>query len=124
MIYKVTAKTSKGNLTVEVESDSKFKALDLAQHYFRAVFGDNFEMTWEENSDMYTIAHKVELENFVNALDTFDVDSQNISNEELEEMFNEFEDSLANDDTYSTIYNDTLCEILQKHGYRTKTLRN
>lgn len=117
MIYKVTAKTSKGNLTVEVESDSKFKALDLVQHYFRAAFGDNFEMTWEENSDMYTIAHKVELENFVNALDTFDVDSQNISNEELEEMFNEFEDSLANDDTYSTIYNDTLCEILQKHGY-------
>lgn len=48
MIYKVTAKTPKGNLTVEVEGESKFKILDLAQHYFRSAFGDDFTMTWEE----------------------------------------------------------------------------
>ena len=48
MTYKVTAKTPKGNLSVEVEGESKFKCLDLAQHYFRAAFGEDFEMSWEE----------------------------------------------------------------------------
>ena len=52
MIYKVTAKTSKGNLSVEVEGDSKFLILDLAKHYFRAAFGDDFEMSWEELKDV------------------------------------------------------------------------
>lgn len=51
MTYKVTAKTPKGNLTVEVEGDSRFCCLDLAKHYFRAAFGDDFEMSWEEQSD-------------------------------------------------------------------------
>ena len=48
MTYKVTAKTPKGNLTVEVEGKSRFLCLDLAQHYFRAAFGEDFEMFWEE----------------------------------------------------------------------------
>lgn len=48
MTYKVTAHTPKGNLTVEVEGTSKFSCLDLARHYFRAAFGDDFNMTWEE----------------------------------------------------------------------------
>ena len=48
MIYKVTAQTSKGNLTVEVEGNSRFAILDLARHYFRVAFGDDFTMIWEE----------------------------------------------------------------------------
>ena len=48
MIYKVTAITPKGNLTVKVEGESKFLILDLAKHYFIAAFGDGFKMTWEE----------------------------------------------------------------------------
>ena len=48
MTYKVTATTPKGKLSVEVEGNSKFLILDLAKHYFRAAFGDNFIMTWEE----------------------------------------------------------------------------
>ena len=48
MIYKVTAITPKGNLSVEVEGTSKFQILDLAQHYFRRAFGEDFKMTWEE----------------------------------------------------------------------------
>ena len=48
MVYKVTAKTPKGNLSVEVEGESRFCCLDLARHYFRAAFGDDFEMSWEE----------------------------------------------------------------------------
>ena len=51
MTYKVTAKTSKGNLSVEVEGESKFLCLDLAQHYFIAAFGDDFEMSWEEKKE-------------------------------------------------------------------------
>jgi hypothetical protein len=48
MIYKVTARTPKGNLTVEVEGESKFKCLDLAAHYFRTAFGEDVELWWEE----------------------------------------------------------------------------
>ena len=55
MTYKITAHTSKGNLTVEVEGKSKLLALDLAQHYFRAAFGDDFEMTWEIANNTKTI---------------------------------------------------------------------
>ena len=39
MTYKVTAITP---------GESKFLILDLAQHYFRRAFGEDFEMTWEE----------------------------------------------------------------------------
>ena len=48
MVYKVTAVTPKGKLSVEVEGESKFLILDLARHYFSKAFGDDFEMTWEE----------------------------------------------------------------------------
>lgn len=48
MIYRVTAETPKGNITVEVEGVSKFCCLDLAQHYFRAAFGENVELWWKE----------------------------------------------------------------------------
>ena len=62
MTYKVTAKTPKGNLTVEVEGDSKFKCLDLAQHYFRAAFGDDFEMSWEAQNNGYLPKTYAEIE--------------------------------------------------------------
>ena len=48
MTYKVTAITHKCRLSVEVDGESKFLILDLARHYFRRAFGDDFEMTWEE----------------------------------------------------------------------------
>ena len=48
MTYKVTAITPKGNLSVEVEGKSKFLILDLARHYFRRAFGEDFKMIWEE----------------------------------------------------------------------------
>lgn len=55
MTYKITAYTSKGNLTVEVEGESKYLALGLAQHYFRAAFGDDFTMTHEITEDTKTV---------------------------------------------------------------------
>lgn len=55
MTYKITAHTSTGNLTVEVEGKSKFLALDLAQHYFRAAFGDDFTMTHKTTEDTKTV---------------------------------------------------------------------
>lgn len=55
MTYKITAHTLKGNLTVEVESESKFLALDLVQHYFRAAFGDDFAMTCKTTKDTKTV---------------------------------------------------------------------
>jgi hypothetical protein len=51
MIYKVTARTPKGNLSVEVEGESRYRCLDLATHYFRAVFGEDLadnDIWWKE----------------------------------------------------------------------------
>ena len=51
MTYKVTAKTPKGNLSVEVEGESKFKCLDLARHFFRRAFGEDLadnDIWWKE----------------------------------------------------------------------------
>ena len=48
MTYKVTAITPKGKLSVEVEGESKFLILDLARHYFRKAFSEDFEMTWRK----------------------------------------------------------------------------
>ena len=54
MTYKVTAKTSKGNLTVEVEGESRFLCIDLARHYFRKAFGEELadnDIWWEKVDD-------------------------------------------------------------------------
>ena len=54
MTFKVTARTPKGNLSVEVEGESKFLCLDLARHYFRKVFGEDLadnDIWWKEVED-------------------------------------------------------------------------
>ena len=50
MTYKVTARTPKGTLSVEVEGESRYRCLDLANHYFRAVFGEDVDnyIWWKE----------------------------------------------------------------------------
>lgn len=54
MIYKVTARTPKGTLSVEVEGESRYKCIDLATHYFRKVFGEDLadnDIWWKEVED-------------------------------------------------------------------------
>ena len=94
MIYKVTAKTPKGNLTVEVEGESKFRCLDLAQHYFRKAFGEDLadnDIWWKEVTDTCNLDKQIALlfKDIANA-PTGGVDSDfNIRhlNEQLSDVF-------------------------------------
>lgn len=54
MTYKVTARTPKGTLSVEVEGESRYRCIDLATHYFRKVFGEDLadnDIWWQEVED-------------------------------------------------------------------------
>lgn len=54
MIYKVTARLPGGNLSVEVEGESRYQCLNLAQHYFRRAFCEDLadnDIWWKEVTD-------------------------------------------------------------------------
>lgn len=60
----------------------------------------------------YQIAKEVELEDFKNAMEIMDFKPDDYTQAEIEEMFEEFMDRLANDDVYNGIYNDTLYSVV------------
>ena len=62
----------------------------------------------------YEIAREVRIEDFKNAMECMDFSPDDYTEKELVEMFNTFEDLLANDDTYNRIYDETLYYVLQK----------
>ena len=62
----------------------------------------------------YEIAKKVRIENFTNCMENMGFNPDDYTEEQILEMFDEFEDLLANDDVYSGIYNETLCSIVNK----------
>lgn len=65
--------------------------------------------------DRYEIAKEVELEDFRNAIACVLDDTDDISDDDLKEMYEEHQELLANDDTYGSIYNEMLCEVLKQH---------
>lgn len=62
----------------------------------------------------YEIAKKVRLEEFMNCMENMDLNPDDYTEEQIEEMFEEFEDRLANDDVYNGIYNETLYSVANK----------
>ena len=62
----------------------------------------------------YEIAKKVRLEEFMNCMENMDLNPDDYTEEQIEEMFEEFEDRLANDDVYNGIYNETLYSVVNK----------
>ena len=60
----------------------------------------------------YEIAKEVRIENFKNAMECMDFSPEDYTEKELADMFDTFEDLLANDDTYNSIYNETLFYVL------------
>lgn len=66
--------------------------------------------------DKYEIAREVRIEDFKNAMECMDFSPDDYTEKELAEMFDTFEDLLANDDTYNNIYSETLCHVLQEEG--------
>lgn len=66
--------------------------------------------------DKYEIAREVRIEDFKNAMECMDFSPDDYTEKELSEMFDTFEDLLANDDTYNNIYSETLCYVLRGRG--------
>lgn len=66
--------------------------------------------------DKYEIAREVRIEDFKNAMECMDFSPDDYTEKELAEMFDTFEDLLANDDTYNNIYSEILCHVLQEKG--------
>ena len=62
----------------------------------------------------YEIAREVRIEDFKNAMECMDFSPDDYTEKELVEIFNTFEDLLANNDVYNDIYSETLCYVLQK----------
>ena len=62
----------------------------------------------------YEIAKKVRIENFTNCMENMGFNPDDYTEEQILEMFDEFEDLLANYDVYSGIYNETLYSIVNK----------
>lgn len=62
----------------------------------------------------YEIAKKVRIEEFVNCMENMDLNPDDYTEEQIKEMFEEFEDRLANDDIYNGIYNETLYSVVNK----------
>lgn len=84
MTYKVTAHTPKGNLTVEVEGESKFLCLDLARHYFRAAFGEDVDndIWWKEVEDTEDMSVLERIKRTSHAIAM--MDSQNALDEQVD----------------------------------------
>ena len=66
--------------------------------------------------DKYKIAKQVEQEDTLNAIDCLGYDTSRLSNDELEIINDELQNTLANDDVYNAIYNDALQDILAAHN--------
>lgn len=64
----------------------------------------------------YQIAKEVEQEDTLNAIECLGYDTSRLSNDELEVINSELQDTLANDDMYNSIYNDALQDILAAHN--------
>lgn len=64
----------------------------------------------------YEIAKQVEQEDTLNAIECLGYDTSRLSNDELEVINSELQDALANDNTYNSIYNDALQDILAAHN--------
>lgn len=78
--------------------------------------GQNDEKEYGNSKNKYEIAKDVDFENFCNALKLLDVNYKQISEEKLIEMFNEHHELIENDDTYNSVYNSTLCDVLKNNN--------
>jgi len=64
--------------------------------------------------DKYTIAKNVDIEDFKNTLGCIDCDFEGLSDAEIESMYDDFNELLANDDTYSSIYGETARQAFEE----------
>lgn len=65
-------------------------------------------------NERYEIAKRVEIEDFKNTLGCIDCDFEGLSDAEIEAMYDDFNELLANDDTYSSIYGETARQAFEE----------
>ena len=69
-----------------------------------------------EENDERVIAKQVDIQDFKESLeDIYDVDIAKFSDKEINEMFDELGEILANNDDYAEIYNDAVWQVLKNH---------
>lgn len=60
----------------------------------------------------YGIGRQIDIEDFENSVECLDGNLSSLDCEERECLIIDFEDALANNDTYNAIYNETLQEVI------------
>lgn len=60
----------------------------------------------------YGIVKEVDKEDFINSLKCLEINWNKIDQDELEELFDDFQNSLAEDDVYNQCYNNDLYELI------------
>ena len=104
-------------------------ALDVEDEDILAEINDGYEsfvkplldIAYESNAeneeiDDRIIAKQVDVHDFKESLgDIYSVDVAKISDKEINEMYDELGEILANDDDYAEIYNDAVWKVLKNH---------
>lgn len=67
------------------------------------------------SSEFWSICRAGAIENFKNALECLDLDIDGLSEEDVEAMYDDLNERLANDDVYNDIYNDVIHEVYNEN---------
>ncbi len=72
-----------------------------------------------DNVDRFSIAKQVDIESFKEDLKgIYNVDLEDVSDEEIAEMYDDLGGVLANNDEYAKIYNDAVWQVLKDHDIK------
>lgn len=112
--------TENGWVTEPLDGDEVDRLTEHLRNRLNLINGnitkEEYDDLEEQQPDKYDIAKEVRIEDFKNAMECMDFSPDDYTEKELTEMFDTFEDLLANDDTYNSIYSETLYYVLQKKG--------
>lgn len=103
---------------VDVEDFESQKNKDLVVKGFDDFVGPIYKLFDKQNVvDEYIIAKQVDIEMFKEDLENiYDVDTTNLTDKQVSQMFDDVWDELANDDQYAEIYNDAVWSVLKQNN--------
>lgn len=103
---------------VDVEDFESQRNKDLVVKGFDDFVGPIYKMFDKQNIvDERIIAKQVDIEMFKEDLENiYDVDTTNLTDQQVSQMFDDVWDELANDDQYAEIYNDAVWSVLKQNN--------
>lgn len=104
---------------VDVEDFKSQKNKDLVVNGFDDFVEPIYKMLFDKQNivDERIIAKQVDIEMFKEDLENiYDVDTTNLTDKQVAQMFDDVWDELANDDQYSDIYNDAVWSVLKQNN--------